>query len=84
MSPTELPQERLVLTIVCSQFPLSDYSTDIDLLKTAERDKVVKLLRRSEGGYLPGSGRFVGLALLRAMHYDEGADFRTSFDNLPY
>lgn len=72
-----------------TNFPLSDYSEDIELLKSTEKEKIVKLLRRSEGGYLSGSDRFVGLALFRTMQFEEvdttlAADPRATFKHFPF
>ena len=77
------------LSSMVLQFPLSDYSEDIELLKSTEKEKIVKLLRRSEGGYLSGSDRFVGLALFRTMQFEEvdttlAADPRATFKHFPF
>lgn len=63
-----------------TNFPVSDYSADMDLLKSTAKETVVKLLRRSEGGYSPGSDRFVGLAVFHTMQYED----QLSFDNASY
>lgn len=63
-----------------TNFPVSDYSADIDLLKSTAKETVVKLLRRSEGGYPPGSDRFVGLSVFHTMQYED----HLSLDNTPF
>lgn len=63
-----------------TNFPVSEYSADIDLLKSTAKETVVKLLRRSEGGYPPGSDRFVGLSVFHTMQYED----HLSLDNAPF
>lgn len=64
-----------------TNFPKSDYAADINLLKSTEKETIVKLLRRSEGGYPTGSEHFVGLAMFHSLQYD---DHLTSFEELSY
>jgi len=63
-----------------TNFPVTDYSADIDLLRSTAKETVVKLLRRSEGGYPPGSDRFVGLAVFHTLQYED----HLPFDNASY
>lgn len=45
------------------QFPFEDYASDREFLSSIDKHSIVKILRRSGGGYRTGSKIFAGLTL---------------------